>query len=112
MMDPITDWELVKLHIEKCREFVNPKLFREINSRGLYNIINFLPNDYDLRETVAYSRMVKAGKLPMDHSVAEEVSRLNRIDSLKEKMFKTKSTEKSELIEIIKELSILLQQQI
>jgi len=108
-MDPITDWDLVKMYIVQCRQFVNPRLLGEINSRGLYNIINYLPNDYDLREAVAYSRMVKAGKLPMDHTVAEEVSRLNRIDALKEQLSKTPSTEKEKLIELVKELSVFLQ---
>jgi hypothetical protein len=76
---------------------------------GLYNIINFLPEDYDLREAVAYSRMVKAGKLPPDHTQEAEVSRLNRIDVLKEQISKTPSTEKHKLIELVKELSVFLQ---
>lgn len=107
--NPITDWELVQLYIEKCRSFVDPRLLGEISSRGLYNIINFLPEDYDLRESVAYARMVKAGKLPKDHNHAEEFSRLQRIDAIKEQIGKTPSTETHKLIDLVKELSVFLQ---
>lgn len=58
----MTDLELIDLYCEKCRDFINPKLYRDIVDRGLYNIVNHLPKDIKEAKAVARGRLYETGK--------------------------------------------------
>ena len=99
-MKTLTDFEVVELYLEKCRQFINPKIFAEINVRGLYHIINKLPKDKDEAHMVAVYRMVKHRKtlgINMDEFLIQE--KLSRIKALQADIFNTPETEISNIKE-------------
>lgn len=81
-LSTLNDLEVVDLYIEKCQQFVNPRLLGEVTRRGLYDIINFLPHNRDEAKAVAYARLGKMGKVfnepEIDH-ISAEISRLESL---------------------------------
>lgn len=78
----MTDLELVNKFCEECRDFINPLLLRDIESRGLYNIINYLPKDINEAKIVAYARMAGKGMVFGNDEidkVSGEIQMLNKL---------------------------------
>lgn len=100
----MTDLELVNEYIEKCSRFVNPMLLGEVSRRGLYNIINYLPNDRKEAKAVAYSRLAKQGKVFGDPQIDQIAGVIERCEFLRTQLTKSKMTEADENIPILIEL--------
>ena len=64
----LTDLQLVDKYITDCRNFVNPFLYNQIKSRGLYDVINRLNGNIDQCKALARERMIKIGRLEPDGS--------------------------------------------
>ena len=59
-MKDLSDLQIVDLAVES-HPVILPPLFEEIQSRGLYKIVNGLEGTLDERKAIAHSRMVQAG---------------------------------------------------
>lgn len=55
----MNDLQAVDNYIEKCRQFVDPRLLRDIMRRGLYHIINFLPGNINEAKSVDIDQFLK-----------------------------------------------------
>lgn len=101
---PITDLELVDEFINKCREFINPKLLGEVTARGLYNVINFLPRNIDEAKAVARARMAKMNKYFGDEEIDKIAGQIQRLESLKSSLMNTSMTNAHEVKPILDEM--------
>jgi hypothetical protein len=77
-MEPITDLELCDKWCEECLDFISPQLLREIEFRGLYNIINFLPSNKDEAKVVVRLRLAEAGRYVENDKSVEILHMLKR----------------------------------
>lgn len=101
----MTDLELVNLYIDKCFDFIDPRIFQEIRNRGLYDIINYLPKvSKDEARAVAYTRMIKAGKAFNDPRLDIINGLLKKIDIAKKKLQTIETSELQTIIEISYEM--------
>ena len=89
----MTDLEVVNLFVDTSLEHVHPHVFREIESRGLYNIINFLPNNKEEARAVAYARLGAANKVFGDKEIDDIAGHIDRLEILKKELAKTKATD-------------------
>jgi len=92
-METMTDLEVMDKYIEDCRPFINPKLFREVQSRGLYDYINKLPHDEKEAKAVLRARLRNDNRFSSNPEIDEIAEIIRRIDTLKEKLNNTPSTE-------------------
>ncbi len=84
----MTDLELIDLYCENCIEFIDPRLFREIEQRGLYEIINNLPyTNPKERKYVARARLSQQkGVYTGDVEIEQIASVVNRMDFLRKRL--------------------------
>ena len=99
-----TDIELVDEYIEKCAQFVNPRLLAMVTSRGLYNVINFLPGNRKEAKAVARARLAKIGKYFEDEEITQIANEIQRIEFLRCELMKLKATDVHKTLEIIEEM--------
>jgi hypothetical protein len=92
-----TDLELVYKWCETCLDYVNPLLFRDIEQRGLYNIITHLPDNVEEAKAVAYSRMLKAKLVFGDDEIDYIADRIRSLEKLKETINSLRVTESHKL---------------
>lgn len=104
----MSDWELVQLYMQTCREFINPRIFNEMKSRNLVHIVNLLPKEDDVAEAVVIAKMTKAGKMPLGVN-EDKFSIMQRIDVIKRELNDTPATEKHVLLEKIEILKKLIE---
>lgn len=100
----ISDLQLVDLYCEECRSFVNPKLFRQINDRGLYDIVNFLPKDIYEAKAIARARLMERGQYFGDPEIDEIAGKIQRLETLKKKLYGMNMTEVNITIPILDEM--------
>ena len=81
-----TDIQLVDEFIEKCSRFINPKLFREIEKRGLYDIVNMLPHNIDEAKVVARARLSKSNKFFNDEEITQISNEIERMYFLRNEL--------------------------
>jgi len=99
-----TDLQLIDLWCEKCMASINPAIFAEIRKRGLYNIINFLPNNTKEAKSVARARLVKAGKLHGDEEIDAIAQEVYRLEALKKQLMNLSVTDVHNTLPILEEL--------
>ena len=101
----MTDLEVVNLYVDKCMDFIDPRIFQEIRNRGLYDIINFLPKvSKEEAYAVAYTRMIKAGKAFNDSRLDVINGLLKKIEIAKNKLQTIETSELQTIIEISYEM--------
>ena len=100
-----TDLDLVDNYIERCQQFVNPFLLRQVTNRGLYHVINFLPHDIKEAKAVARARLIKMGKFFDEPEIDAIFQEINRLEFLKNELNKIKITDVDKLIPILGEMS-------
>ncbi len=103
--DELTDLQLVDVYIEKCQRFVNPYLLRQVCSRGLYNIINYLPGDIAEAKSIARARLVKAGKYFDDPEIDAIFQEVNRLNFLMKQLQGISVTDVSKTLPILEEMT-------
>lgn len=103
-MSEFTDIELIDEYIEKCSRFINPRLFAEVNSRGLYNIINFLPGDIQEAKSVARARLSKINRYFEDEQITQIANEIERVEFLRDQLNKTKITDVTKTLPILEEM--------
>lgn len=99
-----TDLELVNQYIETSLEFIHPVIFREIQNRNLYDIVNHLPKNKDEARAIAYARLAKAGKVFNDEEIDKISGVISNIDRLKKQINETASTEVVKLVALLNEM--------
>lgn len=100
----LNDLELVDEYIEKCQRFIDPILLREVTTRGLYNIINFLPANIKEAKSVARGRLAKKGKYFGDDEIDQIANEIQRIEFLINKLSSLKATDVHKTLPLISEI--------
>ena len=104
MAETLNDLQLVDTYIEHCRNFINPKLFREIQKRGLYNIINHLPKNINEAKAIARARLSHIGKEFGDEEINQIANTIQRIEFLITQLNQTPVTDVNTTLPILREL--------
>lgn len=104
--DIMNDLQAVDNYIEKCLEFVNPVLLRDITDRGLYNVINYLPRNIKEAKAVARARLAKMGKCFGDPEIDQIANTVQRIEHLREKLNALSMTDCNKVLEIVDEIKV------
>lgn len=103
----MTDLELVDKFCEECMQFINPAIFRQIQDRGLYDIINYLPKTTAEAKAVARARMAKQGKYFGDPEIDAIAGTIQRIEFLRKELNKISITDVHEILPILEEMITL-----
>lgn len=106
MEETLNDLQAVDNYIEKCRQFVSPALLRNITSRGLYDIINYLPSDVKEAKSVARARLAKIGRSFGDEEIDQIANTVKRIEHLRDFLNKTSMTDVNKTLDILNEMVI------
>ncbi len=97
----LTDLQLVDLYIEKCRQFVNPRLFGQLNSRGLIPYVNFLPKDINEAKAVARARFAERGKFFGEAEIDDIAGRIDNLKRMRDEFNSLKITDVDKLLPIL-----------
>jgi hypothetical protein len=103
-MTALNDLQAIDQYIENCRDFINPKMFRDINKRGLYKIINQLPYDRNEAKAVARARLAKIGKAFGDEEIDQIANTVQRMEFLRDELNKTPMTDTDKILPLVTEL--------
>lgn len=103
----MTDLELIDLWCEKCLRFISPQIFRQIKERGLYHIINYLPNTTLEAKAVARARLAKEKKYFGDVEIDTIANKIDRIEFLRKALNNLKGTDVHETLPILLEMTEL-----
>lgn len=103
----MNDLQAIDNYIEKTRSFINPKLFRDIEARGLYNIINLLPHNIDEAKAIARARLAAIGQYFEDEEISQIASTIRRLETLRDKLAKMRMTECNDVLEVVNEMAVL-----
>lgn len=104
MNNALNDLQAIDQYIEQCREFINPKLFRDINSRGLYKIINGLPYNVNEAKAVARARLGKVGKAFGDEEINQIANTVQRMEFLRDRLNEANITDAHTVIPLVEEM--------
>lgn len=104
MNEALNDLQAIDRYIEKCRQFVNPALLRDINRRGLYKIINYLPVDVNEAKAVARARLAKIGKSFGDEEIDQIANTVQRMEFLRDQLNGISMTDVDKVMPIVNEL--------
>ena len=100
-----TDLQLIDQYISESRQHVPPFLFRQIQDRGLYHIVNRLPNEIPEAKAIARARMRDHGKYIGDPEIEQIAQEVNRIEFLRKELMQIKPTDVDRMIPILNEMS-------
>lgn len=100
----MTDLEFIDLYIEKSRDFIPPQLFREIQDRGLYNIINYLPYSVDEAKSIARARMAKMQRFFGEPEIDKISGEVIRFEFLLKRLNQTNPADAHDIIPILEEM--------
>jgi hypothetical protein len=103
----MTDLDLVYKWCETCLDYPSPFLLRDIEARGLYSIINYLPNNIEEAKAVAYARMLKAGKVFGDDEIDYIADRIRKMEELKRIMTMTPATDSHVIAKILRSMTMV-----
>lgn len=103
----ITDIELVDQYCETCLEFIHPLTFREIEARGLYHVINFLPKNIQEAKAVARARLAKMNKFFDDHEITGIANTIQRVEFLKKELSQMNMADVHKTLPILNEMTEL-----
>lgn len=102
-----TDLQLVDRYIDTCLDFINPQTLRAIQSRGLYNIINYLPMDKKEAKAIARSRLAQMGKFFGDDEIDAIAGKIQRLESLKKALGQMNMADAHKVLPLITEMKAL-----
>lgn len=99
-----TDLELIDKWCETCLRFINPRMLREIKRRGLYNVINYLPNNEKEAKAVARARLAQIGKYFGNDEIDQIANEIQRVEFLKNKLIEINIADADKVEPILKEM--------
>lgn len=102
----MTDLEFVDHWIEYCSDFINPLLFRLLQERGLYSIVNRLSGTKEERKATARARMAKIGRYVGDPEIEEIAGHIDQIKRLQASITQCEPTEVGELIVLLDKIRV------
>lgn len=83
----MTDLELVDCYIETCMHFIDPRTLGKIQSRGLYNIVNFLGGaSKEESKAIARARLAQTGRYIGNPDIELMSGLVDRIRGLQKEM--------------------------
>lgn len=106
-MSSRTDIQVVDDFCEKCLNFINPLIFREINERGLGHIVNFLPKNVEEAKAVAHARMAKLNKFFDDEEINGIANTIQRVEFLKKKLTSMNGADVHQTLPVLEEMTEL-----
>jgi hypothetical protein len=104
MSEHKNDLQAIDQYIENCRDFINPKMFRDINKRGLYKIIHQLPYDRNEAKAVARARLAKIDQAFGDEEIDQIANTVQRMEFLRDRLSEVSMTDADKVIPIVQEL--------
>lgn len=105
----MTDLELLDKWCDNTSGFVDPFLLREVESRGLYHIVNHLPSNREEGKAVVRARLATEGKAFGDDEIDKISGTIHRIEFVQKELGKVSMSDPQKTIPILdemKELSI------
>lgn len=103
----MTDLELLEKYVNECRDFVNPKLFREIDKRGLMRFVNYLPHDKLKANAVLKARLAKEGKVFGNEEIDQISSEIKRLEFLRKELANQNIADVDKTLPIINEMKTI-----
>lgn len=103
-IDEMTDLELLDYYIVRCQRFVNPRVFGEVNRRGLIRYVNYLPTNIDEAKAVLRSRLSQNEKYWGNDEIDKIAGEIDSLKRFKSDLDKVKITEVDELIPILEKM--------
>lgn len=101
----MTDLEFIDHWFDKCSDFIDPLLFRELRDRGLTSYVNLCGgSSIDENKAIARARMSKNGKYIGEPEIEKIASHIDKISSLKKKLCNTDETDVSNILKTLQEL--------
>jgi len=104
-MKNLTDLELIDKFCVECITFIDPRVFREIEDRGLYSIINRLPYLVEERKATARARLKLIGAYVGDPEIEQIADEISRIKALQIELFNTPASEVIKILTIIENMN-------
>ena len=98
------DLELLDTFCEKCLDFIDPFIFRDIESRGLTSIVNYLPKDVNEAKAIIRGRLAKLGKAFGDPEIDQIANEIKRLESLRTKLITMNMADAHKVIPILNEM--------
>lgn len=108
-MEHLNDLQLLDQFCETCLDFINPKIFREIEARGLYCIVNNLPGNVQEAKAVVRCRLAKIGRCYWDDEIDQIAHEIYRLEELRKKLNSISLTEVQETLPILDEMQFISQ---
>lgn len=104
-LDDLTDIQLIDYYIENCSHFIDPRIFRHVEKRGLYYVINYLSGEtFAEMKAIARARMAERGKYIGDPEIEAVADLTDRIKAVQAELCNVKATEASKVKELSERL--------
>lgn len=103
-IDKLTNLEFIDHYIEECRRFVNPRLLREAQSRGVIRYLDFLPTNVQEAKAVARARLSKDGKFFGDAEIDKIAGEIERLEVLRAELNKLNLANAHDVLPILQKM--------
>lgn len=102
--ETMTDLQLIDKFCEECQDFIDPRIFREIEKRGLVWAVNKLPQGVEESKAVIRARFAKKGRCFGDDEIDQIANTVIRIETLRDRLNKISMTEPHKVMPILNEM--------
>lgn len=99
-----SDLELLDQYCETCLDFISPFTFREINKRGLYKYINYLPRNTNEAKVLVRARLSADGVFIGDPQMEQISQTVNRLNFLRKELSNLNMADVDTTLPIINEI--------
>jgi len=83
----MTDLELLDKYCDTCAEFIQPLIFREVQSRGLLRIVDHLgTKDPKMMKSLVRGRLARMGRYIGDPEIEHIASIVDRLEYLRNQL--------------------------
>ena len=100
----MNDLELLDKYCETCLDFINPLLLRDVESRGLVWVINYLPSNVSEAKAVVRARLAKVGKAFGDPEIDQIANEIKRLEALRDKLNNMNMADAHKIIPVLEEM--------
>lgn len=100
----MNDLELLDEYCEKCLDFIDPRIFREIENRCLALYINYLPNNVLEAKAIVRARLAKIKQCFGDEEIDQIANEIKRLEALRIKLNNMNMADANKIIPVIKEM--------
>lgn len=103
----MTDLELLDEYVDNGTNFIDPRLFRKIQKRGLYRFVNGLPKNEKQAKAVLMARLAEANKVFGDDEIDDIANKIERLEFLKNKLSNINMANPHKALPLINEMKEL-----